>query len=73
MRRKSDPSLMELPRGCNRCRSAPFVEDSSGGQVRCQCARGRELRARDLERAGKPRDNLKPAKPKDAYEGDLFS
>ncbi len=44
------PKDLDLPPGCNRCKSAPFVESSSGGAERCQCARGRMLYELDQER-----------------------
>ena len=41
---------LDLPKGCDRCHSAPFVESSSGGAERCNCARGRQLYELDQER-----------------------
>ena len=44
------PKDLDLPKGCNRCHSAPFVVSSSGGAERCNCARGRQLYELDQER-----------------------
>ena len=44
------PKDLDLPKGCNRCHSAPFVACSSGGAERCNCARGRQLYDLDQER-----------------------
>jgi hypothetical protein len=44
------PKELDLPKGCGRCKSAPFVESSNGGVERCQCARGRQLYELDRER-----------------------
>ena len=44
------PKDLDLPKGCNRCHSAPFVVSSSGGAERCNCARGRQLYDLDQER-----------------------
>ena len=44
------PKYLDLPKGCNRCHSAPFVVSSSGGAERCNCARGRQLYELDQER-----------------------
>jgi hypothetical protein len=45
------PKDLDLPKGCNRCKSAPFVVNANGGAERCHCARGRELY--ELDRAAK--------------------
>lgn len=44
------PKDLDLPKGCNRCKGAAFVESSSGGAERCQCLRGRQLSDIDNER-----------------------
>ena len=44
------PKDLDLPRGCDRCHSAPFVVNGRGGAERCTCARGRQLYELDQER-----------------------
>ena len=44
------PKDLDLPQGCDRCHSAPFVVSSGGGAERCNCARGRQLYDLDQER-----------------------
>ena len=44
------PKDLDLPKGCDRCRSAPFVVNGRGGAERCTCARGRQLHELDQER-----------------------
>ena len=44
------PKDLDLPRGCDRCHSAPFVVNGRGGAERCTCARGRQLHELDQER-----------------------
>lgn len=44
------PKDLDLPKGCDRCHSAPHVQSSSGGAERCNCARGRQLYELDQER-----------------------
>jgi len=76
------PKDLDLPKGCNRCRSAPHVFREGGGAERCTCARGRQLFDLDQARLGRvpkvarvsaPRRRRDPAKAAANDKEDLLS
>jgi len=49
-------SVKPIPKGCGWCKGKPWVDysvDKNGIMGRCSCAKGKWLKAKDMERAGR--------------------